>query len=225
MTDPRTGSQWLLGDKFDQVYPHLGSINNLWHKKWKFPCERALYPFHDGKYEDFEPIFEALMEKSIHGGYTDAYTQEFVPTAERLVTAADAKAQEGDHKAAIELYLRGCAVYRIARFPYINSDLKKDIYAAQKRAYIKAAKLFGSPIDDVEIPHTAGTDKDEGRTVPLYVRLPKGASNEQPVPAVLLMCGLDGHRPDNTVRSDEFLARGWASVVADIPGRYSRGCT
>jgi acetyl esterase/lipase len=32
------------------------------------------------------------------------------------------------------------------------------------------------------------------------------------------MCGLDGHRPDNTTRSDEFNARGWASVIADIPG-------
>jgi hypothetical protein len=51
MTDPRTGSRWILGDKFDQVYPHLGSIDNLWLKKWKFPCERSLYPFHDGKYE------------------------------------------------------------------------------------------------------------------------------------------------------------------------------
>jgi hypothetical protein len=51
MTDPRTGSRWILGDKFDQVYPHLGSIDNLWLKKWKFPCERSLYPFHDGKPE------------------------------------------------------------------------------------------------------------------------------------------------------------------------------
>jgi hypothetical protein len=48
MTDPRTGSRWILGDKFDQVYPHLGSIDNPWLKKWKFPCERSLYPFHDG---------------------------------------------------------------------------------------------------------------------------------------------------------------------------------
>jgi hypothetical protein len=44
MTDPRTGSRWILGDKLDQVYPHLGSIDNLWLKKWKFPSERSLYP-------------------------------------------------------------------------------------------------------------------------------------------------------------------------------------
>jgi hypothetical protein len=44
MTDPRTGSRWILGEKFDQVYPHLESIDALWYKKWKFPCERSLYP-------------------------------------------------------------------------------------------------------------------------------------------------------------------------------------
>lgn len=221
MTDPRTGSRWILGDKFDQVYPHLGSIDNLWVKKWKFPCERSLYPFHDGQYEDFAPIFETLIKKGIHDGYTDAYTQEFIPTAESLVSKADTRAAEEDKQAAITLYLRACAVYRIARFPYINSDLKREVYAAQKQAYMKAAKLFDCPIEDIEIPHAAATEKDEGDKVPLYVRLPQGASKEKPVPAVLLLCGLDGHRPDNTLRSNEFLARGWASVIVDIPGSCS----
>lgn len=45
------------------------------------------------------------------------------------------------------------------------------------------------------------------------MRTPKSKS-----PAVLLMTGLDGYRPDNTTRSDEFLARGWASVIVEIPG-------
>lgn len=217
---PRTTpTTWALGDKFTQVYPHLGSIDNLWHQKWKFPCERSLYPFHDGQYADFAPIFDRLMEKGIHDGYTDAYTREFLPTAQALVTQADRKREEqGDSQGAVALYLRACAVYRIARFPYLNSALKREVYAAQKTAYMKAASLFASPIEDVAIPHTAGLPSDEGTVVPLYVRYPTGASKERPCPAVLLMCGLDGHRPDNTVRSDEFLKRGWASVIVDIPG-------
>lgn len=217
MTDPRTGSRWILGDKFEQVYPHLGSIDNLWNKKWKFPCERSLYPFHDGKYEDFAPIFETLIQKGIHDGYSVEYTAEFLPTCEDLVKRADIMSST-DKEKAIELYLRACAVYRIARFPYINSDLKREAYAAQKRAYMKAAALFDVPITDVSIPHTAGQSNDEGKEIPLYVRVPKGSSKDNPAPAVILMCGLDGHRPDNTVRSDEFLKRGWASVIVDIPG-------
>jgi len=218
MTDPRTGSRWILGDKFDQVYPHLESIDALWNKKWKFPCERSLYPFHDGKYGDFAPIFETLIKKGIHDGYSEEYTREFLPTCERLAAEGDAKLAEGDKSAAISIYLRASAVYRIARFPFINSNVKRQAYEAQKETYLKAASLFECPIQDIEIPHTAGISSDEGTAVPLYVRVPAGASKENPCPAVILICGLDGHRPDNTVRSDEFLARGWASIIVDVPG-------
>lgn len=215
MTTPTT-HKWVLGDKFDTVHAHLSGIDALWNAKWKFPCSKSLYPFHDGAYEDFEPVFESLIQKGIHSGYTDEYTREFIPTAERLVSEAD-KLASSDPKQASALYLRACTVYRIARFPYINSPYKAEVYDDQKAAYLKAAALWECPIKDVSIPHTARNDKD-GETVPLYVRLPKGASKSNPCPAVLLMTGLDGHRPDNTTRSDEFLARGWASVIADIPG-------
>jgi hypothetical protein len=215
LTNP-TEHKWILGDKFDQVYPHLEGIQALWEKKWAFPCSKSLYPFHDGKFEDFEPVFKTLISKNINSGYTDEYTREFVPTAERLIQEAD-KLVASDKDAASALYLRACTVYRIARFPYINSDYKTEIYEAQKKAYIKAASLWDCPIKDVTIPHTAVTSADGG-SVPLYVRLPKDASKSKPCPAVLLMCGLDGHRPDNTTRSDEFLARGWASIIVDIPG-------
>ncbi|KAI5272684.1 alpha/beta-hydrolase [Aureobasidium subglaciale] len=211
-----TEHKWILGDKFDHVYPHLEGIQALWEKKWAFPCSKSLYPFHDGKFEDFEPIFRTLISKNINSGYTDEYTREFVPTAERLVGEAD-QLVSSDKDAASALYLRACTVYRIARFPYINSAYKTDIYEAQKKAYTKAASLWDCPIKDVTISHTAATSTDD-TSVPLYVRLPKDASKSKPCPAVLLMCGLDGHRPDNTTRSDEFLARGWASVIVDIPG-------
>ena len=215
MSQP-TEHKWTLGDKFESVHPHLESIDALWNKKWKFPCTKSLYPFHDGAFEDFEPIFDALIKKGIHSGYTDEYTREFLPTAERLVSEAD-KLVSSDPSAASAVYLRACTVYRIARFPYINSDLKRDVYASQKAAYIKAASTWANPITDVSIPHTAGTSAD-GPEIPLYVRFPASASKSSPAPTILLITGLDGHRPDNTTRSDEFLARGWASIILDIPG-------
>jgi hypothetical protein len=72
---------WILGDKFDTVYPHQGSMKALWEMKWKFPvrlyppkhkrrhtnrhqCTKSIYPFHDGSLEDFEPIFEKLIAVS-----------------------------------------------------------------------------------------------------------------------------------------------------------------
>ena len=219
MTDPRTGSPWRLGDRFDQVYPHLGSINALWNQKWKSMCEKGSHPFIDGKLEDFVPIFETLIDKGINDGYSEEYTKEFLPTAEKLVGSADQLHKEGKNDEAIKIYLRACAVYRIGRYPYIppSGGSKREAYERQKAAYMKAVSLFDCPIQDVNIPHTAGNEQ-EGPMVSLYVRMPHGASSSTPCPAIIFLCGMDGHRPDNTARSNEFLKRGWASVIADIPG-------
>ena len=74
----------------------------------------------------------------------------------------------------------------------------------------------------MQVPHVkkAGRDRE---TIPVYVRVPAGkqgdgkdAKGKNPV--VILMTGLDGYRPDNTVRCNEFLARGWGSVTVEIPG-------
>jgi hypothetical protein len=61
------GRQWLMGkEAFEAKMPHHEGIKALWETKWKFPCSKSLYPFHDGKYEDFEPIFEFLIEVRTH---------------------------------------------------------------------------------------------------------------------------------------------------------------
>lgn len=144
-----------------------------------------------------------------------------MPTARSLAEKGDETLKAGDTKGAIDFYLRSCAVLRIARFPYIsayptvNDETKWKAWELQKDVYARAGKLFPEPLQEVTIPHThkAGLDRD---TIPLYVRVPNNATG--PVPAVLLLTGLDGYRPDNTVRCNEFLARGWAAIVAEIPG-------
>lgn len=30
-------TNWILGSKFDEVYPHLTGVKALWETKWKFP--------------------------------------------------------------------------------------------------------------------------------------------------------------------------------------------
>ncbi|TEA19915.1 Heptaketide hydrolyase ayg1 [Colletotrichum sidae] len=213
--------QWAMGtEAFERKMPHHQGIKALWETKWKFPCTKSVYPFHDGQYEDFKPIFEHLIKNDINDGTSTAYTEAFFPVAESLTRKADALAAS-DRKAASDLYLRACTVYRIARFPYITAypkvscPVKWKAWDLQKETYIKAAGNWDCPIKDVDIPHkhASGGDRKE---IPAYVRVPETADG--PVPAVILMTGLDGYRPDNTVRSDEFLARGWASVIVEIPG-------
>jgi pimeloyl-ACP methyl ester carboxylesterase len=203
---------WVLGDLFTKDYGHSGSIQQLWNQRWNFPCTKGVYPFHDGKFEDFEPIFKYLIEHNINNPYDDAYTNSFLAVARRLVKEGD------DELKAVEerkrLYLNANAVFRLARFPYIGTELKKEVFEEQKIAYIRGSRLWSHPVMEIIIPHKHASDGD-GPNIPLYVRKPSGNG---PFATILLITGLDGHRPDNTERTQEFLDRGWACVICDIPG-------
>ena len=204
---------WILGDLFTKEYGHRGSIQKLWEQRWKFPCTKGVYPFHDGKFSDFEPIFAHLIANNINDPYSDAYTNAFLPTAHRL--AREAKALEtSDKEAAKKLYLNANAVYRLSRFPYIGTPLKKTAFEQQKEVYLRGAALWDIPLEEVIMPHPHALNGD-GPEIPLYIRKPVGPG---PFPAILLITGLDGHRPDNTERTQEHLNRGWATVICDIPG-------
>lgn len=69
-------------------------------------------------------LFSNHEQQNINDPYSPSYTKAFLPIAERLTSLADKKATTGTTAAAKEasaLYLRACAVYRIARFPYITA--------------------------------------------------------------------------------------------------------
>lgn len=189
---------WILGEKFYERYPHLSGIKALWESKWKLMATLSAYPFHDGKLEDFAPIFEKLIQDNVNDAYSDTYTEYFLPTAERLTDAA-LSAQASDHSKAIDLFKRAACVYRISRFPSLDAGpgLKRKAFEMQKQVYLRGASLWPAPMKEVKIPHTAA-EGDDGHEIPLFVRLPPGASRENKCPVVLLVTGLDGHRPDNT---------------------------
>lgn len=204
---------WILGDLFEKEYGHRGSISALWETRWKLPCQRSVYPFHDGLYTDFAPIFEHLIATSINDPYSDAYTSAFLPTARDLVLRAKAAA---DKEEATSLFLRANAVYRLARFPYILTPLKHTVFSEQKTAYLAGVQRWTVPVAEELIPHTHAANGDAA-TVPVYTRVPP-LSSSGAFPTILLITGLDGHRPDNTERTTEFLKRGWATLILDIPG-------
>lgn len=187
---------WILGDLFTKDYGHNGSIKKLWEMRWKGPCSRSVYPFHDGKEEDFVPVFEYLIAENINDPFSDEYTKAFARTGHRLVEQA-ASTVTNDTDKAIELFKRANAVFRLARFPYIGTDLKRQVYETQKKVYLDGAKLWDVPVTEVIIPHKYAAEND-GPVIPLYQRVPPTASAENPCPVVLLITGLDGHRPDNT---------------------------
>jgi hypothetical protein len=159
------------------------------------------FRFHDGSIEDFEKIFEKLIADDTNDPYSDAWASTFMPTAEALVKKAE-ETEASDKSTAVALYKRACVVYRISRFPYIDgSSLKRKCYEAQKKAYIAGAQLWDVPMIDLSIPFEDGIDGD-GKEIPLYIRNPPTASKNAPCPVMLLITGLDGHRPDNSEVSE-----------------------
>ncbi|EGO53280.1 hypothetical protein NEUTE1DRAFT_115120 [Neurospora tetrasperma FGSC 2508] len=254
----KSPKHWLMGDEaFEARMPHHDGVQALWETKWKFPCSKSLYPFHDGLYADFAPSFDALIKTNHNDMTSPAWTTTFLSTgvAEQLVEQGDKLVAELNNikppgrlqpeqqqqqqrrrqlrEQASSLYLRACCLYRIARFPYItsipkvNDQTKWDAWEKQKEIYLKAGKLWEeSPVEEVKVAFLDNRQmqQGEGQWIPVYVRVPPAGTSSQPstgsggYPTVILMTGLDGYRPDNTVRCNEFLARGWAVVVVEIPG-------
>ena len=145
--------QWILGEKFDTVYPHLSGVKALWETKWQLPCKLSVYPFHDGKIEDFQPVFEKLIADGVNDAYEDEYTEYFLPMARRLVEEAD-KLGGGEKQRKMELYKRAACVLRIARFPSVDAgegkggemSLKRKVWEEQKRGVCVADHIFHSGV-------------------------------------------------------------------------------
>lgn len=149
--------RWIIGDKFNTVYPHLSGVKALWGTKWQLPCKLSVYPFHDGKIEDFQPIFEKLIADGVNDAYKDEYTEYFLPTARRLVEEAD-RLGGREKETRIELYKRAACVLRIARFPSVDTgegrggemSLKRKVWEEQKRGMCMADQVLHSERDATE---------------------------------------------------------------------------
>lgn len=174
---------------------------------------------HQGTTSNITPNIHVLKfsQNNINDGYSDEYTEAFFPTCDALLERANAAISAKDHSQASSLYFRIAALYRISRFPIMKSPVKYKAWEAQKSAYMAATRNWVDPLTEELVPHVFKTE-EEGDTIPVYVRTPVTASSKNPVPTMLLITGLDGYRCDNTQRTYEFISRGWAVVIAEIPG-------
>lgn len=209
---------YSIGGRIDKAAPHHESIGALWETKWKKPCSIGIYPFFDGKLEDFEPVFGELIRSDLRPPYDfDAYAAPFFPVASALEQRARAAETSNDLPLASSLHLRAAALYRIARFPIPRSPKQREAWALNKAAYVKGAELLPGKFSDVQIPH-AHRVEGEGATIPVYMRLPESASASNPVPCIVQIFGLDGYRTELTHASNSHLARGWGTIGVEIPG-------
>ena len=205
-------------------FTHHDSVSALWSNKWRAPCAAGIYPFTDGRVEDFDPIFAELARASADDPAIlyrpDDYARPFFPVADRLAADAREAASNGNTVEARDLYLRAAAVYRIARFPVNRSPLGEEAWERGKAAYEQGGRLLDPPSVPVDIPftHADTTAGDLDVGVAAYVRVPRGEKPADGWPVVLFICGLDAYRTDHTPRTQAHVDRGYATISFEIPG-------
>lgn len=218
------------------------------HPTKSIQCKRQLHPFQDASYLDVAPVFTSLARRGITSAHSPDFTSTFLTLAESL--AADARAslrEPGNAERASALFLRACALLRVARFPYSPSshgdakdvcEPKRKAYDLQKTYYLEAAGLSGlnSPLDEVLVPHVhdAETHPEPGHRGDLGMRGREAEKiKRRPhmpvfvrVPLDTLLTGrqcpaavvLTKDRTGNSKTCEDVLSRGWACVVVEVPG-------
>ena len=205
-------------------FTHHDSISALWAQKWRPPCAAGLYPFGDGKVEDFDPVFAKLVEISADDASwlrrPDDYARPFLPVSQDLAGRGEQALADGRTDEARDLFLRAAAVWRIARFPVNRSPLGQEAWECGKAAYEKGAALFDSPNMAVRLPFTRADPAagDQKGPIKAYLRVPAGVRPEAGWPLLLFICGLDAYRTDNTQRIQTHVDRGFATLSFEIPG-------
>ncbi|GAB7355304.1 hypothetical protein MBLNU459_g5839t1 [Dothideomycetes sp. NU459] len=211
---------YFVGEPTPKQGAHHESIRALWELKWKKKATLEIYPFMEGKLEDFEEVFSSFSTNNLYPPYNfEEYAKPFFPVAEKLQNRAKEAEARGDFEQASHLFLRAACVYRTARQPCPQSPLQSTAWARQKEVYYKGTMYLKQPIKEVLIPHThAKPGTAEANTViPVSVRLPSDEPGLK-FPTVITIYGLDGYRTEHTGSSSNHISKGWASIGVEIPG-------
>jgi hypothetical protein len=170
--------------------------------------------------DDMQPMLDAVAK--LKGTEDEDWVPAWSAVAEPYEKQAEAALQRGDRAAARSLFLQAKTYYSLARFPapYHSGSpicpptmgpLKEQAYKRYLECFRRATELFDAHHETVRLTR-------DGKDAVGYLRLPKGASAANRVPAVLVMCGADMYKEDREKYADGALVEGMAALVVDAPG-------
>ncbi len=152
--------------------------------------------------------------------------EDWVPAwstvAERFENKANAALARGDKAYARKNFLEAKTFYSLARFPapfHSGSPIcPPGMSAIKAHAYQKYLDCFHKATALRDEPQEVLKVRRDGKEAVGYLRLPKGASAKNKVPAVLVMCGADMYKEDREKYADGATKEGMAALVVDAPG-------
>ena len=135
--------------------------------------------------------------------------------AQVLVEAGDASAAAGHPVSAREAYLRATTYFRTAYMPLLGAptdDRVRETFVRECDAFAKAAPLWDTPVELVEIPFAAGS------TLPAV--LVCRDESQRPRPTIIHVNGYDSNIHEMFVaHSGAALSRGYNVLLFDGPGQ------
>jgi pimeloyl-ACP methyl ester carboxylesterase len=170
--------------------------------------------------DDLQPLIDTV--KKLEGTEDELWVPAWSAVAQRFENEAEAAAAHGDRGAARRAFLEAKTYYSLARFPAPYSSgspicpaemgpLKAEAYGKYLHCFRRATELLESPPEMLRIAR--GEHEATG-----YLRIPKDASSQNRVPAVLVMCGGDMYKEDREKYAEGALKEGLAALVVDAPG-------
>ena len=169
------------------------SVAEVW-QHWQPRARMGVYPFDFTPYEDDERVLTGL--KSVED--RDAWARAFSDAARPHEQAA---AVASDPAAANKEWLAAYGLYRMGRFPCMNSAGKQAAYRKSQECFFKA--------------HSSDVERVQMGSSPGILRVPGAA---RPAPVLIAWGGIDTFKEDRHASTDPFYARGMATLTIDMPG-------
>lgn len=170
--------------------------------------------------DDLQPMLDTVA--TLKSTEDEEWVPAWSAVAARFEKAGDAALTRGDKTNARRNFLEAKTYYSLARFPapyHSGSAIcPPEMSPIKARSYEKYLECFHKATALREGKQETITVARDGKKAVGYLRLPKGASAQNKVPAVLVMCGGDMYKEDREKYADGANAEGLAALVVDAPG-------
>ena len=170
--------------------------------------------------DDLQALIDTVA--SIKSTEDEDWVPAWNAVAERFEAQANAALARGDKAGARRNFLEAKTFYSLARFPapyHSGSAIcPPDMSPIKARSYQKYLYCFHKATALRDAPQEVLKVRRDGKEAVGYLRLPKGASAKNKVPAVLVMCGGDMYKEDREKYADGANLEGMAALVVDAPG-------
>ncbi len=170
--------------------------------------------------DDLQPMLDTVA--TLKGTEDEDWVPAWSAVAARYEKDAEAALKCGDKAAARNGFVQAKTYYSLARFPApyhsgspicppTMSKIKEESYNKYLDCFHRATELRDGSHEVVRVAR-------DGKEAVGYLRVPKGASASNKVPAILVMCGGDMYKEDREKYADGAMKEGMAALVVDAPG-------